>query len=328
MRIERLSEQHLLEAANLFAEAYKKQRAIVPILPERHENPDNILKMLQRISETNPGVAAIEDGKLVGYMVGFLVNQMKSSHKGVYVPDWGHSSTEENKLKIYQELYSSISGEWVSKEHFTHGITMFVYDRALHEQFFWNGFGMLTVDCVRALDTQLEYTSLNQEITVRDATIADMNDLLYLQNKHQRYYAKAPTFMAQFEMDDEKVFEERFQNPDHHIYIAYKGGQPVGFMWANPGSHDGCYITTDPETASITGAFVDPDQRNSGVGMLLLQTITQWAFEKGFKRISLDFEAANVLGGRFWLRSFEPVCYSLMRKVDDRLTKAANYIEK
>jgi hypothetical protein len=36
----------------------------------------------------------------------------------------------------------------------------------------------------------------------------------------------------------------------------------------------------------------------------------------------VDFESANLPGSAFWLRHFEPVAHSLMRRVDSRLAWA------
>ena len=35
--------------------------------------------------------------------------------------------------------------------------------------------------------------------------------------------------------------------------------------------------------------------------------------------MSVDFEAANQLARGFWLQHFQPICHSLLRKVDERI---------
>lgn len=44
--------------------------------------------------------------------------------------------------------------------------------------------------------------------------------------------------------------------------------------------------------------------------------------EAGYERLEVDFASANILAGRSWLRYFAPVCYSLVRPVDDRMAWA------
>jgi hypothetical protein len=48
-----------------------------------------------------------------------------------------------------------------------------------------------------------------------------------------------------------------------------------------------------------------------------------WVWEHGHERCAVDFEPMNVLGARFWLRHFQPFCYSMQRVVDDRLVPPA-----
>ena len=62
-----------------------------------------------------------------------------------------------------------------------------------------------------------------------------------------------------------------------------------------------------------------PAERSGGLATALLQHVVDWAAEQGAARISVDFETQNIDGARFWLRHFQPVAYSLLRQVDDRI---------
>ena len=62
--------------------------------------------------------------------------------------------------------------------------------------------------------------------------------------------------------------------------------------------------------------------RGTGIGTALLRHGFEWARSSGYTHCSVDFESANLPGSRFWLRHFEPVCHSLMRRVDPRLAWA------
>jgi hypothetical protein len=54
----------------------------------------------------------------------------------------------------------------------------------------------------------------------------------------------------------------------------------------------------------------------------------EWARSEGYERCAVDFEPMNVLAARFWLRYFSPVCYSLVRHVDERIAWAHERREK
>jgi hypothetical protein len=47
-----------------------------------------------------------------------------------------------------------------------------------------------------------------------------------------------------------------------------------------------------------------------------------WAQSTGYERCAVDFEPQNLAGARFWLKHFQPVCYSLIRHVDERIAWA------
>ena len=73
-----------------------------------------------------------------------------------------------------------------------------------------------------------------------------------------------------------------------------------------------------PTTASILGAFTEPRVRGTGIGTALLDRALAWARASGHKRCAVDFEPQNISGTRFLLSHFQPVCYSLVRRVDER----------
>jgi GNAT superfamily N-acetyltransferase len=66
-------------------------------------------------------------------------------------------------------------------------------------------------------------------------------------------------------------------------------------------------------------AFTKASARSKGVATALLNRSLEWARSQGYERCAVDFETMNFLASRFWLKWFEPVCYSLVRCVDERL---------
>jgi hypothetical protein len=39
----------------------------------------------------------------------------------------------------------------------------------------------------------------------------------------------------------------------------------------------------------------------------------------GYERCAVPFEPMNILGTRFWLKFFKPVCFSIVRYIDERV---------
>jgi len=56
-----------------------------------------------------------------------------------------------------------------------------------------------------------------------------------------------------------------------------------------------------------------------GIATLLLNEIFKRAKKDDMTICCVDFESQNSEGRRFWLKYFSPICYTMMRKVDDRI---------
>jgi GNAT superfamily N-acetyltransferase len=66
----------------------------------------------------------------------------------------------------------------------------------------------------------------------------------------------------------------------------------------------------------IQGAYTKEHLRGKGIGSALLKQALKWARSQGYGRCAVDFEAENVLACAFWLRYFEPTCFSLVRHIN------------
>jgi GNAT superfamily N-acetyltransferase len=111
--------------------------------------------------------------------------------------------------------------------------------------------------------------------------------------------------------------------PAHTLWLALDEGEAVGYMRSQPAPHDVALVVADPQTLSITGAYTRPAWRGRGIASALLGRIVHWADTHGYTRCAVDFEAQNPLGSRLWLKHFQPVCHSLIRRVDERIAEGA-----
>lgn len=323
MEIVPLSEMHIEDAAGLFAAAYRRQRASTPDLPPRHEDPRLIAPKLQKILERNPGVAAVEKGRLVGYMAGFRPDHFFGEHDGACCPEWAHGVSGENRGHIYEEMYRVLSGVWVGEGRYNHAVILPAGDAEVLRTFSWLTFGVRCVDAVRPLKP-IPFEDCSG-VKIKQATEGDLAGLLPLSEELQRFLFRPPIFLPQFQLDDQGSLTEWMSQPKHALWMAYREAQAVSFVCAEPSSPGASYIISDGEaTASITGAYTVPAERGRGIAKALLSTAVDWAIDQGFKRMAVDFESANLSGRPFWLSHFQPVCYSLTRNVDDRLPRAAN----
>ena len=82
------------------------------------------------------------------------------------------------------------------------------------------------------------------------------------------------------------------------LFVAAAGDRTVGFI---SGELRQGSPTFHPRTwASVDDVFVEPEYRNRGMGRALLQSVSDWAQERGADGISLQVAAANARGRKFY----------------------------
>jgi hypothetical protein len=98
-----LKEEHLEDAAALVSNRYIKLYEQIPDLPHQYREVSILLPLLENILQTNPpGVAAIREGKLVGFLTGWQMPSFRGK-KSTYSPEWANGADLEESAFIYEE---------------------------------------------------------------------------------------------------------------------------------------------------------------------------------------------------------------------------------
>ncbi len=213
-----------------------------------------------------------------------------------------------------EEMYAQISKSWVESGCFTHAFTLFANDQASLQALQWLSFGYAGVDGIRELDG---LGSGQGSIEIHRAREADHAVVAELLSGLERHIAAAPVFWPH-ELGDSL---EWLRNPKNAMWLATLQGEILGCMGTGPASQEACTIIRDEGTASIVSAFTREAARSSGVATALLEQALTWAREQDHARCTVDFEAMNYLARRFWLKWFRPVCYSLVRGINEQTLK-------
>jgi GNAT superfamily N-acetyltransferase len=311
-------EEHIQDAATLFVDTYRVQRDQTPSLPQRHEQADVIAPMLQRLSAGAPGVAATRDGRLVGYILGTLLESFRGQ-RSVYSPEWANVLGSGEQGVVFQHMYAEIARCWAANGCLKHLFTVLAQDSTLLTALHWHGFGLMGVDAVRHV-TPIEARSA--QVTLRRADASDVASAMELSDALARYSAESPIFLAYTKTLGEAHHREWLSNADHALWLAFKKKNAVACIGFEPSNPEAAYVISDPATISITRAFTIESERASGIGTALLRRGLEWARDAGFERCAVDFEPQNILGTKFWLTHFQPVCLSLERHIDPRITWA------
>ncbi len=312
MEITPLRREHISQAAALFVEGCKKQRLATPSLSDRLEDVERVADMLDGLLDSCPGVAAVEDGRLVGYMGWIIADRFRGAdRRGAYCPEWGHAAVEEAKPGIYRAMYRVAADRWAAAGCQVHAITLLAQDHTAEQVWVWNGFGLTVVDGVRPM-RPLECLC-STTVSIHKATPADTSILALLDAEHCRHYTASPVFMAPPHNNSAAEFAEFLSHPRNSVWLAMDGEIPVGFMRYDGYKSDGEEIVNADDAAYITGAYVRPAYRGRRVAAALLDAALRDYASQGFTCCAVDFESFNPEAASFWMRHFEPVCLSLLR---------------
>ena len=309
-------EKYIEDAARLFAERYRVERKYAKLLPSRYEDYNTIVPLLSDQIKQTPGVVTIENGKLSGYLVERLLPIWRG-RRSVFVPFWAHSVDGKNRKKNYQQMYTYLSSQWVANGCFTHLISVLAHDEEIIDMLFWLGFGMAVVDTMRDFSNIPNPVA---DVEIRLATIDDLDMVVSLDHELAQYLAGPPIFMAMTEKRCRDYHNKWLSKPSHSLWFASYKGKVVSYMKICPLDED--YVITGEKTIWIQGAYTKEHMRGKGIGTALLKQALQWAQLHGYKRCAVDFETENVLASAFWLRYFEPICFSLVRQIDKRIAWA------
>jgi GNAT superfamily N-acetyltransferase len=232
----------------------------------------------------------------------------------VFSPEWANAVDTENNRRIYEEMYTHLSASWAEGGYLTHLIGTLADDSDGIDVWHWLGFGMIAADALRGLQPVQGPAS---DVSVRRGGQGDIEAAMALTRALQRHMASAPTFLAHSEQHDRRYHEEWLANPANALWLAYDGTEAVAFMKQGPANVDACTIVRDEKTTSIVGAFTKEGMRGRGIASALLNRSLEWARDAGYERCAVDFEPMNPLATLSWLRHFQPVCYTLVRQVDE-----------
>jgi GNAT superfamily N-acetyltransferase len=311
VKIASLRESHLPDAAALVSARYGTLRAQGPPLPARYENADVILDLLHDLSSDMPGVVALRRGQLVGFLTGMVLPEFQGK-RAIYSPEWANGARLEESRRIYEAMYAHVAASWAADGCGTHVVTNLANDWEAVNGWHWLGFGLLGADAVRDLSP---IASAGQEVDIRRASVDDVKWVVPLVEALRLHLASAPVFWPSEPRHDYRGW---LGSPENVLWLAFADGEAVGGMGVTPANPQACTIIRDPGTCSIVSAYVREEARGRGIATALLDRALRWAREQGYERCGVDFESANVLAARFWLRWFEPACFTVMRHIDER----------
>lgn len=300
-------------AAKLFCEEVDLLRQQIPALPNLLVDCPTVTAWLAEMAARTPGLIALHNGELVGYLGWWLVDNFRgTARRGAYCPEWAHGAASGRKQRIYQALYRAATSAWQDAGCQVHAITLLAHDQTAEKVWFWQGFGLAVVDAVRA--TAPLGVTYPAGMTIRSATVADLTQLEVLDAEHIAHYAQPPVSMAPRTGRAVAAWRQFLAQPPNSVWLALDGGQPVGFLsFAAGDAFDGADLLGTAGVIGINGAYVRPAYRGQGVAAALLDAALRAYAAQGVTSCTVNFESFNPEAVTFWGRYFTPVCLSLLR---------------
>ncbi len=190
IEIVKFESKYAEDAAKLAKNCYLEECKHVPELPLEVDIPNP-----SRYVENGLGVAALTDGNLVGFFCCLTPwNNFFGTSKGTYVPVNAHGAVKEDRKRIYSRLYEEAADVWVKNGILSHAVGVYSHAQDAVNSFFWNGFGMRTIDAVRSLES-IEESLPAGNITFKELEKDRYGEIHPLRSGIISHLNKSPMFM-------------------------------------------------------------------------------------------------------------------------------------
>lgn len=310
MEISLLKNRYIEQCAEVAYANYVEASDIFSF-PEASNIIDVLRKKIEDLFLFNLGVVAVEDDKVVGYMLGAPIEELYGKSRGVYVPLYAHGAIGD-KVTINDLLYRKFAKLCVSKSIFSHAVTFYVNQKEVIDGFVWNGFGYRCCDAIR----RVEHTDFVCDYELREIRVDEAHMLHELVNMHIEFLNSSPLFMYRQPENSSKGLINWMQKESNKVFGVFDGSQLVSYIKVtNKGE---TFISNHRKMANICGAYTLPEYRNKGLASKIIAEINNYCLDQGYTHLGVDFETFNYLGSRFWLKYFNAYTLSLARRIDER----------
>jgi GNAT superfamily N-acetyltransferase len=320
----------LPEAGALFALRHQRLRATHPELPVAFEAPDAARPVVEAAwkREQADGVAAVRDGRLLGYLIGRLVID----------PLWGRTAwvrfagcalAPDQDPEIVRDLYAALGEKWVAWGCFAHFALMPAADPALLDRWFALSFGIEQVHAIADLEApNLSPRPDPPGVTIRPATPEDRGHLEELSDVIWRHLVGPPVWGIHLPERDpgERVeWGDLVEDPKMRLWLAFCDGRLAGVQGYDWEEADRLDPLLPERCAGHAVAGTREWARGRGIARALWRHAAAHARSAGWRYCKTDWRSTNLTASRVWPRlGFRPVAYRLVRRIDPRIAWANN----
>jgi ribosomal protein S18 acetylase RimI-like enzyme len=316
------------EAGELLAKRHTCNRQVLPLLPERFEDPQAAARAVEGLwqAEYKNGYAAFRNGKMTAYLIGIFENMPWARSGYVYLH--GYALADGVSVAVLQDLYALLGEDWVRQGIFSHNLYISAADKEVIQGLFCIGLGMERVDGLVDLRT-LEIPILNKPhgITIRRAGSDDRDRAGSVAYVMLEALGSAPYWLpiVPEAYDDFKkrwsgrVDEKAEGGKDWAVWMALEQDRAVGTVafFKNTEQEYEVQMLISPHTIYLATGATKPEVRNRGIASHLTWRGLAEARSEGFEICLVNWVSSNLLAARHWPRyGFQEVAYRLSKQVN------------
>lgn len=314
----------LPEAAELLALRHQRCRKKQPGLPARFEQPDACRVAIEalRSREWADGVAAIKDGRLLGFLIGEMVLDELWGRSG-WVRYAGCALAPDQDAELVRDLYAALGARWIKFGCYNHFAQIPPQEEALVWQWFTLCFGIEQVYALMDME-RFESKPVRElpGVEIRRATTEDSEHFRTMSDVIWRVLVKGPVWsihLPERQALHHRQYGELVDEPEGTLWIALSEGEPAGYQAYYPEETSDDNLMVPDQCAELGIAGTVERYRGAGIGTAMTQTGLSHIKAEGYRYCFTDWRSTNLLASRFWpRRGFEPVMYRLSRRIDFR----------
>jgi GNAT superfamily N-acetyltransferase len=321
----------IAQAGELLAARQRRDRSALPELPARFEDPQTagaaVTALWQKPHTT--GSAAIENDRLIGYLIGETVIDSLWG-RSAWVRPAGMGLAAGQEAELMRRLYAATSARWVDYGIFFHFSVTPVLDTELIQAWFSLSFGIEQVHALLDLNQIDEQSfTLPAGLEIRRAGPQDREALASLSEIIWRHQVQGPVWGIHMpESEERQGWVELADDPTVTVWLAFLQGEAVASQGYFPSETSADDLLIPEHCARLTIAATRETMRGRGIQLALTRHGLLQARKAGYRFVETDWRSANLEAARFWPRQgFRPVAYRLVRRIDPRIAWARGEFE-
>lgn len=305
----------LVTAARLAHRTHEQLRSRLPFLPAR--SPADFAPRIEWMTRHGIVLGRFAGTELTSFLGAFPIDRFRNAGKGSFGPDWCHGQiASEEPGTTCRELYRELAPRLMAMDCRIHAFAFHATEKQAIDALRLTGFGHIVLDAARPTGELLAaLPEATPEVEIHRAEPGDAETLAGLDALLAEHIAAAPVLMPAPRGRDRDQWTDWLGSPARIALLARIDGRTAGFIKAEEPQFDVSYAVHDRVTLAINGMLVHPAFRRHGVGTALLAALAHQARASDKTLVSVDCETTNIEAFSFWTRWFEPVSWSLERRV-------------